>query len=275
MTGFASAAEPVATVAYAWLLTRRDGVTIGLTSHDRDLRHRGVQLRAAPGMLPSTIVERGGLDPGGLDIAGALTADAITAADLAAGRWDGCELTVSLIDWADPEVELRHLVTGQLGTIGQAGNSFRAELLGPAAVLDAPVAPSTSPTCRATFGDRQCGISRSRFRRATTVSAVDGEWLVLSLLPLPAGGRYALGELRWLDGPDCGLRHAIMDQIDDRIRLADYPPAAIVAGQRVELLEGCDKTMATCSARFGNGVNFRGEPYLPGNDLLTRYPGAA
>jgi len=31
--------------------------------------------------------------------------------------------------------------------------------------------------------------------------------------------------------------------------------------------------METCSARFGNAVNFRGEPYLPGNDLLTRYPG--
>ncbi|MBS0285228.1 MAG: hypothetical protein JSS15_12490 [Proteobacteria bacterium] len=27
------------------------------------------------------------------------------------------------------------------------------------------------------------------------------------------------------------------------------------------------------SATVGNAANFRGEPYLPGIDLLTRYPG--
>jgi hypothetical protein len=42
----------------------------------------------------------------------------------------------------------------------------------------------------------------------------------------------------------------------------------------VELVEGCDKSLATCATRFANMVNFRGEPYLPGIDLLTRYPGA-
>jgi hypothetical protein len=31
--------------------------------------------------------------------------------------------------------------------------------------------------------------------------------------------------------------------------------------------------LATCGGRFGNALNFRGEPYLPGIDLLTRYPG--
>ncbi len=43
-------------------------------------------------------------------------------------------------------------------------------------------------------------------------------------------------------------------------------------GARALLLEGCDHTLATCQARFGNAVNFQGEPFLPGNDLLARYP---
>jgi hypothetical protein len=46
------------------------------------------------------------------------------------------------------------------------------------------------------------------------------------------------------------------------------------AGLRVILREGCDHTIGTCADRFGNGVNFQGEPFLPGNDLLTRYPAA-
>ncbi|MFN7158060.1 MAG: phage BR0599 family protein, partial [Erythrobacter cryptus] len=42
-------------------------------------------------------------------------------------------------------------------------------------------------------------------------------------------------------------------------------------GTRIELREGCDHTIATCAARFANAINFRGEPFLPGNDLLARY----
>ena len=54
----------------------------------------------------------------------------------------------------------------------------------------------------------------------------------------------------------------------------DAAPNAVAAGTLVEVSEGCDKSFATCVARFGNGANFRGEPHLPGIDLLTRYPGA-
>lgn len=56
--------------------------------------------------------------------------------------------------------------------------------------------------------------------------------------------------------------------------LRSAPALPVVAGDLVELIEGCDKSLATCAARFTNAVNFRGEPYLPGIDLLTRYPGA-
>ena len=59
------------------------------------------------------------------------------------------------------------------------------------------------------------------------------------------------------------------------VALAEPLPVEIPAGSRAELIEGCDRRLTTCAERFGNAVNFRGEPYLPGNDLLTRYPGAA
>ena len=59
------------------------------------------------------------------------------------------------------------------------------------------------------------------------------------------------------------------------VTLCAEPALAALAGDLVELIEGCDKRLATCAGRFANAVNFRGEPYLPGNDLLTRYPGAA
>lgn len=53
----------------------------------------------------------------------------------------------------------------------------------------------------------------------------------------------------------------------------EVPSFAVASTVRVRLIEGCDKQLATCRDRFANPVNFRGEAHLPGNDLLTRYPG--
>ena len=58
------------------------------------------------------------------------------------------------------------------------------------------------------------------------------------------------------------------------VNVRDLPRAPVEIGCRVELREGCDKRFETCVNRFANAVNFRGEPHLPGADLLTRYPGA-
>ena len=83
---------------------------------------------------------------------------------------------------------------------------------------------------------------------------------------------YRYGILRWLDGPSTGLESAILDANGNVLTLAQRIDADLSAGLRARLREGCDKTIATCAARFGNAANFRGEPFLPGNDMLAQYP---
>ena len=90
----------------------------------------------------------------------------------------------------------------------------------------------------------------------------------------PSVNAYGYGRLRWIGGANSGLASAILTSDGDEISLREPPPFAIAGDELVELIEGCDKAFETCRARFGNGDNFRGEPHLPGNDLLTRYPGA-
>jgi uncharacterized phage protein (TIGR02218 family) len=77
-----------------------------------------------------------------------------------------------------------------------------------------------------------------------------------------------------MSGANCGLTNIILSVSGTVIRARDLPRAAVESGCRVELREGCDKRFETCVTRFNNAVNFRGEPHLPGNDPLTRYPGA-
>ena len=266
---------PVTSVCYGWKIERSDGITLGFISHDRDVVHDGLLLRAAPGMVPTTISETAGLEPDGLEVRGGLTSDAISQDDLRAGRWDRSHVEIFLFDWSSPGSGRRLLANGELGAISFTAHGFEAEFLGLKSVLDRPVTPQTSPACRAQFCDADCGLNRHRFRHLATVSGVDGTRFSLTPFPAVGAGGFVYGQLRWMDGPNCGLAADIVasDVMSVTVPVAPATPAAI--GHRVELVEGCDKQIETCATRFANGHNFRGEPYLPGNDLLTRYPGAS
>jgi uncharacterized phage protein (TIGR02218 family) len=261
------------TVAFCWRLERTDGVALGFTGHDRDLAIDGLTYRAAPGMLPSAISLSDGFDPATLDIRGALTSDSITATDLRAGRWDGAALLVFMTDWETPGTEILPIARGLLGEVVVRGDAFEAELRGPAALLEMPVVEQTSPECRAELGDKRCRVDMAARVRTTRIAAtIDAE--VFEVEDAAAGNAYGYGRLRWLGGANSGTENAILRSDGATLTLREPPAFAPAVGDLVEIAEGCDRLLATCSERFGNAANFRGEPHLPGTDLLTRYPGA-
>lgn len=264
-------AEPLVTAAWCWQLVRRDGVVVALTSHDRDLLRGGTLFRAAPGMRPSQIEQHDRLDGQSIDLSGAISSSAIGAEDIAAGRWDGAALTLLLADWEDAGAAPVVIAQGTLGSIEQRGRAFAAELLGPMTILDAPVVPVTSPTCRAALGDKDCRIALAPLTQEMRAVAVNGREVTLDA-PI-AAELFVLGRLRWQDGAATGLSSPVIAQGIDSVTLAELPPVVPPLPVRVELRQGCDKRLATCAGRFGNAVNFRGEAQLPGFDLLTRYPG--
>jgi len=264
-------AGEVVTLAWTWKLARRDGAVLGFTTHDRDLVRGGVIYRAAPGMMPSAVRLSAQLEAATMDVGGAISDAAITAADLDAGRWDGALVTLGALDWSDADALPLVVAAGTLGAVRREGAAFTAELAGFEARLGDAVVPATSPRCRAVLGDEACRVDLAGRRWMTRAVAIDGA--LVTLAEGFAVGRFARGRLRWLDGPRAGLSEAILGDDGARVELAAPPTAELALPLTVELTEGCDGALATCSGRFGNAVNFRGEPYLPGNDLLTRYPG--
>ncbi len=258
------------TLAFAFVLRRRDGVTLGLTSHDRALSVDGVECLASPGMTPSAVQRSLRLEGDTVDLAGALSHRAIGEQDLDLGRWTGAALALHAVDWESARI-VATLIRGTLGEVERRGRRFSVGLDGPLARLAEPLCQRTSPECRATLGDRRCRVDPARILAIGIVSAADDAGLAL------AEGdeeRWAGGECVPLDGPLAGLRLALGTATPGRVALRLPPPRPLVAPLRVRLREGCDKTLATCAARFANAENFRGEPHLPGNDLLLRTPRA-
>jgi uncharacterized phage protein (TIGR02218 family) len=263
--------QDLTTLAFLWRLERRDGVTLGFTSHDRDLLRDGLTYRAAPGMLPSSIERNDQLTAANVSLSGALTNDAISADDLAAGRWDGARLWLSVVDWADAGAAPLPLVRGELGIVDVMDTSFSAELRGATVIFEAPVVEQTTPDCRAVLGDKRCRVTMAGRRTVHQVVSASGAVVVID--QASADSAYAFGQLRWLDGPNAGLVARIAASTGATLTLQEPPFASVVPGTRVELTEGCDKRFVTCTTRFNNALNFRGEPHVPGNDLLLRYGG--
>lgn len=263
--------QSLTTIAFLWRLERRDGVALGFTSHDRDLLRDGLTYRAAPGMLPSSIERNDKLDAANVSLSGALTSDAISGDDLAVGRWDGARLWLSVADWADATAPSLLLVRGELGAVDIMDTSFSAELRGATVIFEAPVVEQTTPDCRADLGDKRCRIPMAGRRRIARVVSSSGTAIIVDQVAGHAD--YAFGRLRWLDGPSAGLSARIAGSAGATLTLQEPPNVAIAAGTPVELIEGCDKRFVTCTTRFNNALNFRGEPHIPGNDLLLRYGG--
>ena len=275
-----SMVETIKTLAYGWHIIRSDGVALGFTSHDQAQIIGGIRLSAQPGLVPTKIISSLGTQSDGLDISGVLTDDALRDEDLQIGRWNGARTHIFLYDWMNTDADIITLARGELGEIRQTEGAFTAEFLGLTAQLDHQVAPVTSPNCRARFGDHHCKLNQQRFTHEVRVSRIEGNRLFVTDALPGSTSDFAFGELRWLSGPATGLSTFILDNDENSLFVTDVPPNIINLSDaeqslnlRISILMGCDKSIRTCSNRFQNSVNFRGEPYLPGNDLLTRYPG--
>lgn len=259
------------TIAFCTKIERSDGAGLALTSHDSAVARGGDEFDPAPGMLPASVVRRLGLEPHSSEITAALGSDSLSEEDLFLGRWNGASMSLSAIDWNRPEEPSLTLLQGRLGEVACDGNSFTAELQGAAAKLEEPVCPATSPECRASFGDAGCRVDLAGRSKVLTVVGSNGNQLQLSAA---LTSDYVFGQLRYLRGANCGLSTVILSADGANIAIRDVPRAPVETGVRVRVREGCDKSLATCASRFANAENFRGEPHLPGNDLLTRYPGS-
>lgn len=265
----AQLAQTATTLASAWRVTRRDGRVFGFTDHDEDLRFADATFRAASGWTAGEAEGALGLSAGTAGVEGALSSDALDENEIATGRFDGARVEVFRVDWTDPALHIL-VDVAELGAIRRSGGGFSAELRGLAARLDDVHGRTYRRRCDAVLGDRRCGVDLgdTRWHRDGTLVASGEGWAVARLgedvdAALFARGRLAVaGETVFLAGVSIaetpGDWRLVLAEPDRRLEA--QPDAAL------RILVGCDRSFATCRDRFGNALNFRGFPHMPGND---------
>jgi uncharacterized phage protein (TIGR02218 family) len=274
-------AAGVTTVCRCWLVERRDGMRLGFTDHDRDLAFEGVLFRAGTGLSARALSQTTGLAIDNAEAMGALSDAAVTEADIAAGRFDGAAVTAWLVNWAD--VAERALeFRGAIGEVVRAGGAFRAELRGLAELLGQPRGRVFQRPCSALLGDAACGVdlAAAGYRAERAVEGVeDGRLFRWAAFAGFDDRWFEAGRFTVLTGAAAGLVAAVKgDRLSAAGRVVELWEglrAPVRPGDVVRLEAGCDKRPDTCRLKFGNFVNFRGFPHIPGEDWLTAYPVAA
>ena len=268
----------VTTTCRCWALTRRDGVVMGFTDHDRALTFEGVTFRPDTGLSALALQQTTGLSVDNTEALGALSDAAIREADIEAGRYDGAELRAWLVNWHD--VVARALIfRGTIGELRRAGGAFEAELRGLTDALNVPLGRVFQKSCSAVLGDRDCTfdldtpgyvaerpaevVEENRVFRFAEMGGFSGDWFRHGVIRVRSGAATGLIGL---------IKRDRMEGADRMIELWHPLGATVVQGDALRIEAGCDKRMETCQFKFNNLLNFQGFPDIPGDDWTITDP---
>jgi uncharacterized phage protein (TIGR02218 family) len=251
-------------------ITRKDGFSLRMTSHDKQLMHQGLLYEPLDSAQHSNERRETGLKDANLQLFGALSSSTITNADLAAGKYDGAEIIQRVVNWRHPE-RIYYEAQKWLVRCYWDGAGWKADIVGHTKWLTQPAAGrfggTYSVTCPYKLGDAAtCKKDISALIRTSTVSSViagttqfrgtAGTWTS----PPFADDYFKEGEIIWTSGANSGLVSPITAYTDAtrEVILLIPTPFTIAVGDAFTAKPGCDGTRTTCIGKFSNLANFGG-----------------
>lgn len=173
-----------------------------------------------------------------------------------------------------PAPQFDESLAGFVGTVGDvqvAAGQVTLAVESPLAALKASIPRSAFlPSCANSLYDGICGLDPAAFSEDLAVAAAASPRSIPIASAKPAG-YYDLGKVTFTSGANKGLTRTVKQWANGDLTLVYPLPAVPAVGDTLTVTAGCDKTRATCQARFSNLAHFRGFPFVP--DPNTQYAG--
>lgn len=260
----------LAHLATCMRLERTDASVYGFTTHDRPLVIGGTTYEPAASFNPTDIASGNNMDTDNLTVEAMLSSSTITEDELRAGRWDYAAFRIFQVNWQDLAMGDKKDRAGHLGEVSVNRQTFTAELLGMMQAYDTSIGELTAPACRASLGDARCQVDLAPFTVTGTIDSSDSDFFTLhDLARTEADGYFDEGVITFTSGANAGLSYEVKAYIVN-LWMTKTPFAYDAAGANYTMSRGCNRTFGTCRNTFANAVNFRGEPWLRGNDKLIQ-----
>jgi len=252
--------------------TTTDGTIFGYTDCDSILVVAGTTYVPAPGLSRAILTSTSNDTVSNQEI-GSGWVDA-PEADLIAGKFDNALVEVGFASWRHPDYGSLTVLRGNIGVIQWTADGFRADVQSHMRQLQRNVNFLTTANCRHSLFNQfssssvgACTLNKSSYTYNGTVTSISVAKLKFSASGLSQPAQYMQnGILTWTTGPNAGLKH----EVKNHLVVAGVPVVelylptftGIAAGHQFSITAGCDKTQATCKAKFNNGINFGGFPHI-------------
>ncbi|MEO5740607.1 MAG: DUF2163 domain-containing protein [Vicinamibacterales bacterium] len=258
-------------LATCWRVTRTDGQIFGFTDHPEDLTVSSQIYVAATGYTRTAIQTSSALNVDNLDLEGAFDSAAITEADLRAGRWDYAEVEIFLVNWANLSHGTLKLRKGRFGEAKAGRIRYTTELRGLTQNLQQEVGRIYNAACDADLGDNRCKVNLATFTVTGTITSVTDNRRFFDTGRLEESQRFTHGKITFTSGLNADLGMEVKEYLitGGSFELHLPMPFTVQVGDAYSVYAGCDKTLAHCSIKFSNLINFQGFPYVPGTDKMV------
>jgi uncharacterized phage protein (TIGR02218 family) len=125
--------------------------------------------------------------------------------------------------------------------------------------------------CPYTLYDAGCGATRPAATASSLLPGISSD--ILTVDDASATNTWTKGTVRFTSGVLAGQSRTITassNVVSVNILLVDPPMRPLPSvGDAVELVLGCDKTLATCGTKFSNAARFGGFPFIPSPESVT------
>lgn len=261
--------QQVSTLATCWLIVRKDGTRHTITDSDESIVFDGETYVSRLGFNRSALESKNSLEVANLEVFGVIDDAIISVEDIEAGRLDYASIDVFLVNWADPDGFGK--IPVRSGTFGEVrltdSGMFVAELRGNTQPYSQILGEVYTPECRATFGDHRCkvDVTQHQMTGAVVSASTRAQFTVDVVVPEDFNEGICVFQTGRNAGKVCEISHTA----GDVMTLKFAAPLPIEAGDEFLLTKGCDKRTETCKGRYSNIINFRGEPFLPGQKVFS------
>lgn len=238
------------------------------TDHDQDVTLGGHTYRADHSFQPSAIENSIGGANTNLELTVLFATSQIAYDDAIRGLYQGATVTALLASYGNIAAGSGVLTKGRIGSFNLPSKLYGImSINGGTGKMDREMTEVYTSFCRADFGDTRCGIDIEAHGFNFTVSSLPDDMSLITDVPARhADGFYNLGSLSWVTGDNAGVVQEVAFSLATGVVGLFYPPPfAMAPGDTGRLYQGCAKTLTACVA-YANLPNFRGEPYVPGDD---------
>jgi len=252
-----------------WSITRKDGEVFRFTDHDKDIPFNG-DIYQSNNSFEATAVQSAINSAGSdLDVTVLLNPDTISYQDVMRGLFDEAPVTLQIIQYTDTAAGVLDLFKGNVSTTQLPNTQIGImSLVGGVSRVNRVLTERYSPQCRAIFGDDRCKVNLAPYTVAFAVSASGTtQTFTAAALASEAANLYTLGTVTWLTGRNKGTSSRVAGNAAGLVQLLFRPPYQMEPGDTGTITRGCPRTIAACKG-YNNIANYRGEPYVPGDDGL-------